>query len=393
MLAAAGVTSVTVHARPVVTIFSTGDEVVPPETAALKPGQVRDATASALAALVADAGGAPVLGGIVRDDPGALERALREALPASDLHRDLRGLLGRRPGRDRERRRRASARPASGATAWRSSRASRPCWPSAPGVPGHRAAGQPAVGPRRVPADRDAGRPPRRRLHGAAARAVGAGQAVPRPRVRDRAARRRPGEGERTGWRPRCSALSALLSVLTEADGYIVIPEEATGLDAGSEVNVILYALTGQRTARSSATSRPRRPWTPGAPRARPPAARTGCPPSPCPVTEAGRARHRRADLGRPVLAAVRRRGHGRHRGQLRRHARRERDHPGLAGRRRLRRRGHRRPDARRPGRGGHARARALRRRGPRGTARRRPSVPARPVDRRGRECRRAAAP
>jgi len=36
--------------------------------------------------------------------------------------------------------------------------------------------------------------------------------------------------------------LSALLSVLTEADGYIVIPEEATGLDAGSEVDVILYA-------------------------------------------------------------------------------------------------------------------------------------------------------
>ena len=36
--------------------------------------------------------------------------------------------------------------------------------------------------------------------------------------------------------------LSALLSVLTAADGYIVIPDEATGLDAGSEVNVILYA-------------------------------------------------------------------------------------------------------------------------------------------------------
>ena len=52
MLAAAGVTTVAVHARPVVTIFSTGDEVVPPDTAELKPGQVRDATASALAALV-----------------------------------------------------------------------------------------------------------------------------------------------------------------------------------------------------------------------------------------------------------------------------------------------------------------------------------------------------
>ena len=35
---------------------------------------------------------------------------------------------------------------------------------------------------------------------------------------------------------------SALLSVLTEADGYIVIPEEATGLDAGTEVAVTLYA-------------------------------------------------------------------------------------------------------------------------------------------------------
>jgi molybdopterin molybdotransferase len=35
---------------------------------------------------------------------------------------------------------------------------------------------------------------------------------------------------------------SALLSVLTEADGCIVIPEEATGLDAGTEVTVTLYA-------------------------------------------------------------------------------------------------------------------------------------------------------
>jgi molybdopterin molybdotransferase len=36
--------------------------------------------------------------------------------------------------------------------------------------------------------------------------------------------------------------LSALLSVLTEADGYLIIPEEATGLDAGTEVDVVLYA-------------------------------------------------------------------------------------------------------------------------------------------------------
>src|SRR5580704_9815416 len=85
MLAAAGVTSLQVHARPVVAIFSTGDEIVPPDTGTLRPGQVRDATAAALAALVTDAGGVPVYGGIVPDDPVALEEALRAALGTSDL--------------------------------------------------------------------------------------------------------------------------------------------------------------------------------------------------------------------------------------------------------------------------------------------------------------------
>ena len=59
MLAAAGVTRLRVHSRPRVAIVSTGDEVVPPETPVLEPGQVRDATAVALAALVREAGGAP----------------------------------------------------------------------------------------------------------------------------------------------------------------------------------------------------------------------------------------------------------------------------------------------------------------------------------------------
>ena len=35
--------------------------------------------------------------------------------------------------------------------------------------------------------------------------------------------------------------LSALLSILTAADGYVIVPEEATGLDAGTEVDVTLY--------------------------------------------------------------------------------------------------------------------------------------------------------
>jgi molybdopterin molybdotransferase len=35
--------------------------------------------------------------------------------------------------------------------------------------------------------------------------------------------------------------LSALLSVLTAADGYLIVPEDATGLDAGTDVEVTLY--------------------------------------------------------------------------------------------------------------------------------------------------------
>src|SRR5258708_339471 len=85
MLAAAGVTCVAVRARPRVTIFSTGDEVVPPDTATLRPGQVRDRTGGGLAARTPRAGGEPLPGGIVPDDPAALEAALRAALTASDV--------------------------------------------------------------------------------------------------------------------------------------------------------------------------------------------------------------------------------------------------------------------------------------------------------------------
>jgi molybdopterin molybdotransferase len=34
---------------------------------------------------------------------------------------------------------------------------------------------------------------------------------------------------------------SALLSVLARADGYVIVPEPATGLDGGSEVTVVRY--------------------------------------------------------------------------------------------------------------------------------------------------------
>ena len=85
LLAAAGVTEIAAHAPPRVGIVSTGDEVVPGATARLAPGQVRDACAPALAGLVAEAGGEPVLRGIVPDDAVALERALAAAVAEDDM--------------------------------------------------------------------------------------------------------------------------------------------------------------------------------------------------------------------------------------------------------------------------------------------------------------------
>jgi molybdopterin molybdotransferase len=240
MLAAAGVTSVLVHKKPVVTIFSTGDEVVPADTPELKPGQVRDATAAALAALVADAGGEPVFGGIMPDDPGALETALRDALPSSDVLVISAG----------------SSVGARDETADAVARLGPPgiwCHGLAikPGKPTLLAecAGVPAIG---LPGNPRSALVVFRLIGVPVIRLVG-GCTVspPEPSTRARLSRDLASATGRLdvvqvkvndGVAVPVFGLSALLSVLTAADGYIVIPDEATGLDAGSEVNVILYA-------------------------------------------------------------------------------------------------------------------------------------------------------
>lgn len=84
-LSAAGCERLAVWKRPRVAIISTGDEVVPSETATLRPGQVRDAIAPAIAALVRQAHGEPVRLGIVPDDAHALETACRAALEDCDI--------------------------------------------------------------------------------------------------------------------------------------------------------------------------------------------------------------------------------------------------------------------------------------------------------------------
>jgi len=243
MLAAAGVTAVSVHARPRVTVFSTGDEVVPPEVATLRPGQVRDATAVALSAMVAQAGGEPVQGGIVPDDPQALETALRAGLRGSDLivisagssvgvRDETAGVVGRLgpPG------------------IWCHGLAIRPGKPTLLAE----CEGIPVIG---LPGNPRSALVVFRLLGVPLVQLVGGcTMPPPEPSARARLARGLPSAAGRLdvvqvrvrdGVATPVFGPSALLSVLTAADGYVIIPEEATGLDAGTDVDVTIYRRGG----------------------------------------------------------------------------------------------------------------------------------------------------
>lgn len=237
LLAAAGVTTLAVHARPRVAIISTGDEVVPPSTVELVPGQVRDATASALAGLVADAGGVPVSGGIVADEPGALKDRLLAVLPDADLVVISAGSsVG---ARDET----AGAVAAVGEI-WCHGLAIKPGKPTllascgdVPliGLPGNPLSALVVFAQIGVPL---------------VWRLAGCDSPPPQPSTRARLSRDLASAAGRLdivqvtindGVAEPLFGPSALLSVLTRADGYLVIAEPATGLDAGTEVDVTLY--------------------------------------------------------------------------------------------------------------------------------------------------------
>ncbi|HEX6353090.1 gephyrin-like molybdotransferase Glp [Actinophytocola sp.] len=237
LLAAAGVTTVAVHARPRVVIISTGDEVVPPSTVELLPGQVRDATASALAGLVTDAGGEPVVAGIVSDEPGVLKDKLAEVLPTADL---VVVSAGSSVGARDE----TAGAVAAVGSVWCHGLAIKPGKPTLLadcggipliGLPGNPLSALVVFGQVGIPLLwRLSGceHPPPApstlaRLSRDLASATGRLDVV-QVQLRDGVAE--PVFGP-----------SALLSVLTRADGYLVVPEPATGLDAGTEVEVTLY--------------------------------------------------------------------------------------------------------------------------------------------------------
>ncbi|GIH21990.1 molybdopterin molybdenumtransferase MoeA [Acrocarpospora phusangensis] len=236
-LAAAGVTTVAVHRRPRVAIVSTGDEVVPSGTVELAAGQVRDATASALAGLVADAGGEPMIAGIVPDEPGALKERLTEILTESDL---VVVSAGSSVGARDET---AGAVAAIG-DIWCHGIAIKPGKPTLLaecsgipliGLPGNPLSALVVFG--------QVGTPLLWRIAGCEA-------PPPQPSTRARLSRDLASAAGRLdvvqvavrgGVAEPIFGPSALLSVLTRADGYMIVPEPATGLDAGTEIEVILY--------------------------------------------------------------------------------------------------------------------------------------------------------
>jgi molybdopterin molybdotransferase len=84
VLASLGVGELAVSRRPRVAILSTGDELVPPGEP-LGAGQIHDANTVSLAAAVLEAGGEAILFDRVRDDPTAIDAALREASARADV--------------------------------------------------------------------------------------------------------------------------------------------------------------------------------------------------------------------------------------------------------------------------------------------------------------------
>jgi molybdopterin molybdotransferase len=239
LLAAAGVVDVEVHAAPRVTILATGDEVVPPDTPALSPGQVRDALSVSVGALAREACGRPSPPLIVPDEDGALREALTSTVGASDV---VVICAGSSVGTRDQTAGAVAALPNS--ETWCHGLAIKPGKPTllahsdgVPiiGLPGNprsalvvfrligmpvvrRAGGwtvEPALGSIRARLSRD--------LPSAAGRLD-----VVQIRLSDDAAE--PIFGS-----------SALLSVLTTADGYVIVPEDANGLSADEPVEVIPY--------------------------------------------------------------------------------------------------------------------------------------------------------
>jgi molybdopterin molybdotransferase len=239
LLASAGVTTVAVKARPRVAVLSTGDEVVPAATADLAAGQVRDATACALSALIERAGGQPVLRGIVPDDQQLLYEALCSAVRDADM---VVVSAGSSVGaRDQTA---AAVEQLGPPGIWCHGIAIRPGKPTLLA----RCGTTPIIGLPGNPLSAlvvfaMVGVPVVRQVAGITVEPINARV----PATLDHPVPSAAGRLDvvqvtlADGVASPLFGHSALLSLLCAADGYIVVPEQATGLDAGTAVDVTLY--------------------------------------------------------------------------------------------------------------------------------------------------------
>jgi molybdopterin molybdotransferase len=85
LLAMLGIANVLVFHKPRVALFSSGDELLPPD-ASLEEGKIRDSNSFTLAALAEDAGAEVHRLGVARDNPGSVKTLLDKAV---DLQVDL----------------------------------------------------------------------------------------------------------------------------------------------------------------------------------------------------------------------------------------------------------------------------------------------------------------
>ncbi len=83
-IASLGIDEIEVARAPKVTLFSSGDEVIP-YTEALKPGSIRDSNSIMLATAVTEAGGIPVIAGIKGDNFDKFVEAVQHALASADM--------------------------------------------------------------------------------------------------------------------------------------------------------------------------------------------------------------------------------------------------------------------------------------------------------------------
>lgn len=85
LLATIGRTRVAVSRRPRVAVLSTGDELVEPGEASLRPGAIRDSNRYALMAAVLEAGGVPISLGIAHDDEALQRERICAGLAEADV--------------------------------------------------------------------------------------------------------------------------------------------------------------------------------------------------------------------------------------------------------------------------------------------------------------------